>query len=1195
MDPAAHALLQSLLSSGGLLSGDASRLLSASLQGMIPQHSSNASHTMPPQQLVATQIQQQQQALQLQQLRQVLLMEQQRSQAALAALRGGSGPAKAAAAGHVGGAENAAMQQHQHHHHHHHQQQQQQQQQAPIVLTPLAPLELPTWTVPEDPTSDAVLGPVDEAQFALPRPSFERLFGHQRDGVAWMYGLYRERTGGILGDDMGMGKTLQACTLLAGLFHTRRIRRALIVAPVSVVESWHRELQKAFAALPEDQPIVIHAISSSLTKQRRGTLLREVAAFGQDDASSSAAASGRRRAAGRSRAAAAEVQPIGVVVISTYQLVANAVDQFSFGCASGLGGSDEPDDEAASEEGEEAAGPAASADSAPHGNRWDYVILDEGHTIKNPKAKTTIAMEQLPSSQRLLLTGTPIHNNLADLHTLISWCTGGRLLGTKEHFQTNFMRPIEQGADRNATTRVKEFSAHKARELWSVIRPHLLQRSKNTTVEVQRHLPTKIELALWPCLSEVQVSVYNEFLVTKGFASMARDSPFPLEAIAHLRTICRHPLLIEFLRRKQAWARFQSLRRHVASMRNRMGRATEVDLDFLHIGERARSADFDDEDDNADLRDGESADTDEASVNEEFARFSPEDAETELGRQARELLLFTPLLRPAYGASARAKPARRSRRQAASSRSGKSGKSGNESDDDVAGLMQKLSVKDKAPHRGPSRRVVMDSDDDDDSYRANSEGGEGESESESEEDEEGAGAGDDGDAELAEWLADSASPSEVEGIVSAIHSKPFFKTMDTGRLASALGSMLERVGQAPIASRGSSSRERVVSAILQQSHKLKLARELIMAAVDGGHRVLLFSQSRQMLDILEFVLLHASAGSSGVEGRSLLAENVSRLDGSVAGKERQRIMDAFNDGERAEREEGAAGAASQGASAVTRRRARAAAAGASMVMRGPRVCLLTTKACGYGITLTGADRVIVFDPSWNPAEDRQAVDRAFRIGQTRAVVVYRMITAAVIEERIYGKQVFKDAVRCTVLDDHTTTSGHGVTVQSAAQRRAAKTQERNYFSRDEIRKLFVVENFSRSTVLDRLVEIHGENATVTEASMPEIDDSVGAWASGWMHGNAVLGVSRHDKLFAPPPVEAPEATSSSKARASSAAAAAAEAGAASAPAPALGLIPKKKAAVPADVLGAAPTVQLLLQSQLLFQLLQRQRRSPRAV
>ena len=56
-------------------------------------------------------------------------------------------------------------------------------------------------------------------------------------------------------------------------------------------------------------------------------------------------------------------------------------------------------------------------------------------------------------------------------------------------------------------------------------------------------------------------------------------------------------------------------------------------------------------------------------------------------------------------------------------------------------------------------------------------------------------------------------------------------------------------------------------------------------------------------------------------------------------------------------------------------------------------------------TPPGADRVIIFDPSWNPAEDRQAVDRAFRIGQKKDVVVYRLIMASSVEEKMYEKQV----------------------------------------------------------------------------------------------------------------------------------------------------------------------------------------------
>lgn len=55
--------------------------------------------------------------------------------------------------------------------------------------------------------------------------------------------------------------------------------------------------------------------------------------------------------------------------------------------------------------------------------------------------------------------------------------------------------------------------------------------------------------------------------------------------------------------------------------------------------------------------------------------------------------------------------------------------------------------------------------------------------------------------------------------------------------------------------------------------------------------------------------------------------------------------------------------------------------------------------------------MVIFDPSWNPAEDRQAVDRAYRIGQKKDVVVYRMIMAASVEEKMYEKQVFKDGLR----------------------------------------------------------------------------------------------------------------------------------------------------------------------------------------
>ena len=69
--------------------------------------------------------------------------------------------------------------------------------------------------------------------------------------------------------------------------------------------------------------------------------------------------------------------------------------------------------------------------------------------------------------------------------------------------------------------------------------------------------------------------------------------------------------------------------------------------------------------------------------------------------------------------------------------------------------------------------------------------------------------------------------------------------------------------------------------------------------------------------------------------------------------------------------------------------------------------LISTKAGGQGLTLIGADTCIVYDPSWNPAEDAQAVDRCYRIGQRKAVQVFRLITAGTVEEKRYEKQIHK--------------------------------------------------------------------------------------------------------------------------------------------------------------------------------------------
>jgi len=153
--------------------------------------------------------------------------------------------------------------------------------------------------------------------------------------------------------------------------------------------------------------------------------------------------------------------------------------------------------------------------------------------------------------------------------------------------------------------------------------------------------------------------------------------------------------------------------------------------------------------------------------------------------------------------------------------------------------------------------------------------------------------------------------------------------------------------------------------ILEDCPKLEILLYLVNTLCDEGHRILIFSQWTKMLDVIQPVLEEHV--------------NVSRIDGNTKEALRQNYVDSFNDKYSAE-----------------------------------QVMLLSTKAAGVGLTLTGADRCIVYDPSWNPAEDSQAVDRCYRIGQTKPVVVYRLVTAGTVEEKMYEKQVHKDGLRRTV-------------------------------------------------------------------------------------------------------------------------------------------------------------------------------------
>lgn len=154
----------------------------------------------------------------------------------------------------------------------------------------------------------------------------------------------------------------------------------------------------------------------------------------------------------------------------------------------------------------------------------------------------------------------------------------------------------------------------------------------------------------------------------------------------------------------------------------------------------------------------------------------------------------------------------------------------------------------------------------------------------------------------------------------------------------------------------------------ERSGKLAALDALLRGWRTDGHRALVFSQSLKMLDIVEALV---------VARRWTYA----RIDGTTPPTARQAIADDFN------------------------------------VSTDTFCVLLTTRTGGVGMSLVGADRVVLYDPDWNPQTDAQARERAWRLGQTKPVSIYRFICSGTIEEKIYHRQIFKQALTNRVLAD----------------------------------------------------------------------------------------------------------------------------------------------------------------------------------
>ncbi|VVC29861.1 Hypothetical protein CINCED_3A017329 [Cinara cedri] len=170
--------------------------------------------------------------------------------------------------------------------------------------------------------------------------------------------------------------------------------------------------------------------------------------------------------------------------------------------------------------------------------------------------------------------------------------------------------------------------------------------------------------------------------------------------------------------------------------------------------------------------------------------------------------------------------------------------------------------------------------------------------------------------------------------------------------------------------------------------KFLMMFSILKESEEIGDKVILFSQSLFTLNLIQNMLDNAedfSEDNGGFYGKSWVeGEDYFRIDGSVSGKIREDCCHKFND----------------------------------LKNTKLRLLLLSTKAFNLGINLVGANRVIIFDVTWNPSLNVQSIFRIFRFGQSKPCYIYRLISEGTMEQKIYERQISKLSMAFRVVDEH---------------------------------------------------------------------------------------------------------------------------------------------------------------------------------
>jgi DNA repair and recombination RAD54-like protein len=309
---------------------------------------------------------------------------------------------------------------------------------------------------------------------------------HQIEGVKFMYrcvtGMIDEKANGcIMADEMGLGKTLQCITLLWTL---------LKQSP----DAGKTTIQKAVVACP-----------SSLVRNWANELVKWLGAdavtpFAIDGKASKEELTRQLRqwaiASGRS-----VTRPVIIVSYETLRLNVDELKNTQIG----------------------------------------LMLCDEGHRLKNGDSQTFSALNSLNVTRRVILSGTPIQNDLSEYFALISFANPD-LLGTRLEFRKKFELPILRGRDADASDIDRKKGDEATTALLAVVNKFIIRRTNDI---LSKYLPVKYEHVVFCNLAPFQLDLYNYFITSPDIQALLRGKGSqPLKAIGMLKKLCNHPDLL---------------------------------------------------------------------------------------------------------------------------------------------------------------------------------------------------------------------------------------------------------------------------------------------------------------------------------------------------------------------------------------------------------------------------------------------------------------------------------------------------------------------------------------------------------------------------------------------------------------------------------------------------------------------------